>query len=468
MRLWPLAPCCALCCCTEGCRLSQLQAIAGCCRTVRACPAPCSIVQPAPWSAGESLGVGHYGLSSPSLEEVFLRVTTDAPSTDAPSADAPSTAASDGQALSSSSIPDTARGCSTAPTAAAVSPTRGRSDADSSGSERGGGAEAGEPPGALRRLASAAASASASELHGDHSGDFHAVDIGGGGDGKDGRSQPRPPVPALAARLSGCSASSVEGAPTSEAPVAPGGIRRCVRLVLYARFHTVVCMHGVLVMQPAQLQIWTGLSFQLRVLRMRIQLPHASGNAPLEMSSPWCPPSSCRCGGSHRHARHLREMVRKRALAAGRDVRGAVFTLLLPVLAVAAVLVRCSSRPPPLIAVLMQRHARRRGSPEIYSVLVCQSIVTVHVGQFAAGNSRPLLDINMINRDCIGRDRHMIVRGVLKLGHCAQSILKVNIDPTAPRLELTLDTFGESLLGGRVSAAFTPGSPVQFLQPAAF
>ena len=40
-----------------------------------------------------------------------------------------------------------------------------------------------------------------------------------------------------------------------------------------------------------------------------------------------------------RHARHFREMVRKRALAASRDGRGAVFTLLLPVLAVAAVLV---------------------------------------------------------------------------------------------------------------------------------
>lgn len=46
----------------------------------------------------------------------------------------------------------------------------------------------------------------------------------------------------------------------------------------------------------------------------------------------------CICGV--RHVRHFREMVRKRALVASRDVKGAFFTLLLPVLAVAAVLVR--------------------------------------------------------------------------------------------------------------------------------
>lgn len=40
-------------------------------------------------------------------------------------------------------------------------------------------------------------------------------------------------------------------------------------------------------------------------------------------------------------ARAFREMLRKRALTASRDVRGAVFTLLLPILAVAAVLVSC-------------------------------------------------------------------------------------------------------------------------------
>lgn len=45
-------------------------------------------------------------------------------------------------------------------------------------------------------------------------------------------------------------------------------------------------------------------------------------------------------GGGWRHElRCFREMVRKRAVVASRDVRGAFFTLLLPVLAVAAVLV---------------------------------------------------------------------------------------------------------------------------------
>ena len=41
-------------------------------------------------------------------------------------------------------------------------------------------------------------------------------------------------------------------------------------------------------------------------------------------------------------ARALREMLRKRALVASRDTRGGVFTLLLPILAVAAVLVTLS------------------------------------------------------------------------------------------------------------------------------
>ena len=41
-------------------------------------------------------------------------------------------------------------------------------------------------------------------------------------------------------------------------------------------------------------------------------------------------------------ARAFREMLRKRALIASRDVRGGVFTLLLPILAVAAVLVTLS------------------------------------------------------------------------------------------------------------------------------
>lgn len=41
-------------------------------------------------------------------------------------------------------------------------------------------------------------------------------------------------------------------------------------------------------------------------------------------------------------ARAFREMLRKRALIASRDIRGAVFTLLLPILAVAAVLVTLS------------------------------------------------------------------------------------------------------------------------------
>lgn len=57
-------------------------------------------------------------------------------------------------------------------------------------------------------------------------------------------------------------------------------------------------------------------------------------------------------------ARCFREMLRKRALTASRDVRGAVFTLLLPVLAVAAVLVRCAWRLPRLsvMAALKLQH----------------------------------------------------------------------------------------------------------------
>lgn len=44
-------------------------------------------------------------------------------------------------------------------------------------------------------------------------------------------------------------------------------------------------------------------------------------------------------GALRQQGRCFREMLRKRALTASRDVRGAVFTLLLPILAVAAVLV---------------------------------------------------------------------------------------------------------------------------------
>ena len=300
-------------------------------------PPRCSTARPAPRTAGESLGVGHYGLSSPSLEEVFLRVTTDAPS---------STAASDDPALPSSAIPDAARGGTGPTAAAAASSTRGRSDALGSGMERGGGAEA-EPPGALRRLRPAAASASASELHGDHSGgDFHAVDIGGNGDAKDWR--PPEPVPASAAPHGGCSAATAGGAPGSEAPLAPGGTRRCVRPVLdsgcytpyFKPVHAWSPRHAA--RSTANLDRYFHASCLCSVCasKSRTQVP---------MYHPRCPVSAtniflrcCRCGVARRHVRHFKEMVRKRALAAGRDVRGAVFTLLLPVLAVAAVLVRCS------------------------------------------------------------------------------------------------------------------------------
>ena len=62
-------------------------------------------------------------------------------------------------------------------------------------------------------------------------------------------------------------------------------------------------------------------------------------------------------------ARAFREMLRKRALVASRDMRGGVFTLLLPILAVAAVLVThcislsgakcCKHAAPPLPALVI-------------------------------------------------------------------------------------------------------------------
>lgn len=62
--------------------------------------------------------------------------------------------------------------------------------------------------------------------------------------------------------------------------------------------------------------------------------------------------------GLRQQARCFGEMLRKRALMASRDLRGAVFTLLLPILAVAAVLVRSSRLllySSPHVAMALQR-----------------------------------------------------------------------------------------------------------------
>mmetsp|Transcript_7891 Transcript_7891/g.23248 ORF Transcript_7891/g.23248 Transcript_7891/m.23248 type:complete len:2373 (+) Transcript_7891:472-7590(+) len=259
---------------------------------------------------GESLGVGHYGLSSPSLEEVFLRVTTEEHASSPQAVPPQHTSHPD-----STDSPHDHTNSSTSTPFASHSNGQSRRDEPSrdgtshaSGSAVGGTASpataAGQAPRPLRSLSSASASASASELHGDgdHTSAFETVDL-------DDRPMYKQQLPAeqqhvhqppLTAGLSGHSPRSS----TASAVRADG----------------------------------TG--------------PPSYGTK----AGAYQPPA-----GWHRHVRHFREMVRKRALVASRDVKGAFFTLLLPVLAVAAVL----------------------------------------------------------------------------------SILKVNIDPTAPRMELTLGTFGQ-------------------------
>jgi hypothetical protein len=118
-------------------------------------------------------------------------------------------------------------------------------------------------------------------------------------------------------------------------------------------------------------------------------------------------------------ARAFREMLRKRALIASRDVRGGVFTLLLPILAVAAVLVKHNN-----LCACMADVAKSS------SCLVCSC------------------------------DRFIcyLIHRADKLIHChVQSILKVNIDPTAPSMDLTLKRFGAATSIGHCAAMFHVG-----------
>ena len=103
-------------------------------------------------------------------------------------------------------------------------------------------------------------------------------------------------------------------------------------------------------------------------------------------------------------ARAFREMLRKRALIASRDIRGAVFTLLLPILAVAAVLVTLSILLPD--ANRCEPAAPSRACP-------CHTIIADLPIKLTKSHIDDL-----------------------------QSILKVNIDPTAPSMDLTLKRCG--------------------------
>lgn len=135
--------------------------------------------------AGESLGVGHYGLSSPSLEEVFLRVTTEEHASSPQAVPPQHTSHPD-----STDSPHDHTNSSTSTPFASHSNGQSRRDEPSrdgtshaSGSAVGGTASpataAGQAPRPLRSLSSASASASASELHGDgdHTSAFETVDL---------------------------------------------------------------------------------------------------------------------------------------------------------------------------------------------------------------------------------------------------------------------------------------------------
>ncbi len=106
-------------------------------------------------------------------------------------------------------------------------------------------------------------------------------------------------------------------------------------------------------------------------------------------------------------------MVRKRALVTSRDVRGAVMTLLLPILAVAAVLVHS----------LLHSTSRLR--------IIYASMLRGHWLSFL----REFTEAGFL----VAASLAMMFDSRL------QSILKVNIDPTAPRMALTLKRFGAPL-----------------------